>query len=104
MDKTLLVEYFREKDTLRGVVVSNAKGYFGWSLCNPKDTFSKKKALDIAIARADAMKKWEKEGNAERFEKYLNSVPHSLKRSVNKMLDRADRYFKEDILEFGQIE
>ena len=94
MNRTLLVEYYREKENIKGVVVSNNSGIFGWSLCNPKDTFDKKKALKIAEERAIKMKQWEDEGNAERFERYLNSIPHSLNTLVTKMIDRSIAYFK----------
>lgn len=94
MNRTLLVEYYREKGNIKGVVVSNDSGIFGWSLCNPKDTFDKKKALKIAEERSNKMKQWEQEGNAERFERYLNSIPHSLSSLVNKMIGRSILYFK----------
>lgn len=62
-------------------MANNSVG-FGWSLCNPKDQFNKNYALAIAEGRADNF------GG-------IDSVPHSVSKDFDVIIDRANRYFKD---------
>lgn len=95
MDKSLLVEYYRVKGNLKGVVVSPKKDIIGWSMCDPKDVFSKKRALEIAIARANKMSQAKDSLNPDAYIRCLNSIPRSLMNLAEKMFIRSDRYFKD---------
>lgn len=54
MVRRAYIKYLRDgKNVPYGVVVAWNDGGIGWSLCNPKDTFNKKRALEIAFGRAD---------------------------------------------------
>lgn len=54
----------------------------GWSLCfSKKDTFDNNLGMTIALGRAD-------HGSTD-------PVPHSIRGEVNRMIDRAKRYFKD---------
>lgn len=61
---------------------SNGSVGIGWSLCNPKDDFNKNHALAIAEGRAD------KFGG-------IDTIPHSITKDFNIIVDRANRYFKD---------
>ena len=50
----MLIKYVRDKKGNRvGVVVATGASKVGWSLCNHKDKWDRKKGLMIAEARAD---------------------------------------------------
>jgi len=79
----MLVEYVRNKNNQPvGVVVAVGKNQIGWSEKHNKDKWDKYLGLEIAIGRA-----------------MNGSVKYPMKEKVfrpyiNKMYDRADRYFK----------
>lgn len=48
-----IIQYVRDENRKPyGAVVAIAPGQVGWSLCNPKDKWNRKKAIDMATARA----------------------------------------------------
>jgi hypothetical protein len=72
------------KEQLVGCVVAVGNGEIGWSMCNfsQGDTFSKQRALDIALGRA-----------------YIGSqkeIPHTLRKDFEYMKERSVRYFKQN--------
>ena len=70
---------------LVGCVAATGKNSIGFSLCNTKagDVFNKEKALTIALGRA----------NVNPVD-LVTSTPHSVRRVVESMKERAKRYFK----------
>lgn len=83
----ILMEYVRDKNNRPiGVIVATSKNTFGWSLCSKKDrrfgtVINKKIGLDIAVGRA--------------FAKIpFNQMPKSLWDPLEKMVMRAEKYFK----------
>lgn len=83
--ETTIHQYIKNKrGQLTGVVLATVIGPekvgIGWSLANAKDNFSKTLGVTIAENRAHL-------GTS------IN-VPHSIKDTVNKMAERAARYFK----------
>jgi hypothetical protein len=62
----------------------DGKVHIGWSMCNKKDTFSKKKANEIAVLRA---LKWVDDPN--------RSIPKTLEEEMETFIYRAKRYFKD---------
>lgn len=52
----MIVQYIRdEKRNPFGVVVATSPNNIGYSICNPKDHFTKKKAKAVALTRAQSM-------------------------------------------------
>ncbi len=60
-----------------GVVLSNAKGKVGWSLCGAGDRFNKETGK--AIAR-------------QRIKDNDTNYPYSLKKHIQKMKERSERF------------
>jgi hypothetical protein len=60
---------------------------FGWSSCNSSDTFNKKLAKDIALARA-------KKGVQKPIPSSLSSLVCS---PTDNFMDRCKRYFKQEV-------
>ena len=84
----MLVKYIRnEHGHPTGVVVATGKDQLGYSLCHPRDTFDKQKALLIAQRRAD--------GGA-RHVPFEEEGPRAatLRKHLHEMRERAARYFK----------
>lgn len=79
-----LIEYFRDKHGTRkkGVLYAVDKNKVGWSLWNPKWGIKFSKELGIKAAKGRA----EKGTHVE--------CPHSLRMALQKMHDRAGRYYK----------
>ena len=80
-----LVEYTHNRNgDLNGCVVATGNSAYGWSLgwslCSPKDVFNKENAYKIAVLRAT--------GGTNK------PTPHSIRRVVERMTSRANRYFK----------
>lgn len=86
-------EYYRKDDNLKGVVVAIDKGIIGWSMCDPKDVFSKEQALKIAYGRAE--KALELKGT-EKISEFYHTVPRSLHSLFDKIFERSVKYFKDD--------
>lgn len=94
--KHTVIQYVRNKKGVpRGVLVAVKNGNFvghqgfkiGYSLCNKKDRFSKKMALDIAIGRAigsDLMVQRVKAGG----------WPHEVSKMYDAFMDRCIKYYK----------
>lgn len=80
-----LCEYIRNaKREPIGCIVAIDKDSIGISLLNPKDEFNKKIAKNIAIGRAEL----------GFFPKVPVKKEGLVERSIQRMVDRADRYFK----------
>lgn len=92
MKDTSLVQFVRDRDGQpRGLVVATIiddKICIGWSYTNTKagDRFNKQKAYMIAFGRAE--NRW---GNQV-------EMPHRVKKVYEKMINRAVRYFKNDVV------
>lgn len=87
----LFYEYYRKDNgNLKGVVMAIDKGVYGWSMCDPKDQFSKERGLNIAYNRALKARELDEE---ERIE-YYSTIPRSLHSLFNKIEERANRYYK----------
>lgn len=83
-EKMILVQYVRDnKRRPIGVVAAVGKNQVGWSKCSKKDQFSKKIGCDMAIGRAKT--------------RLVQStiIPQSVTKDVEKMLLRAEHYYKE---------
>ena len=83
----MLIEYIRtENREPIGCIVAIDRETFGISLLNPKDEFNKGMAKKIAVGRAE-------------LGVYPN-IPRKkeglVERSIQRMADRADRYFKQN--------
>jgi hypothetical protein len=83
--KKILVEYVRFNGKKVGVVVATNKHEIGWSQCSKKDKFDKKRGLEIAIGRARI-------GTSTNPAKIKNK--DIVTPIIDKMTDRAERYFK----------
>lgn len=92
----MLVKYLRDENRRPfGCVVAlqdmDGDIRLGYSFCNPNDTFVKDFAVDIAACRA-----WKGPGkNAARVPDYARE---QLVEEMNKLYDRAERYYKADAL------
>lgn len=76
-----LIEYVRDRDGAPvGAVVALGKGQVGWSRKHRLDNWDREKALMIARNRAVV-------GSGKQ-------VPHDVKLTLEKMTERANRYFK----------
>ena len=81
----MLIEYIRNaKREPIGCIVAINKDSIGISLLNPKDEFDKKIAKNIAIGRAEL----------GIFPEIPIKKEGLVERSIQRMVDRADRYFK----------
>ncbi|RMD51060.1 hypothetical protein D6827_02900 [Candidatus Parcubacteria bacterium] len=79
-----LVQYVKTKRGPKGVIIALNKGRgfsLGWSLCKKGDQFSKSRAIEIALGRAN-------KGVGE------VNVPPSLTEKLEAMKKRAQRYFR----------
>jgi len=91
----MLITYVRDKNGQRvGAVVAllkegNTIG-LGWSKCNKQDKFDKERAKAIAKARAAF-------ANADLPYGTNSVMPSCMTESVNKMVRRANKYFKEAV-------
>jgi hypothetical protein len=90
MNKMFYEYYRKDNGNLKGVVMAIGKGIYGWSMCDPKDQFSKERGLNIAYNRALKAR----ELNEEERAKYYSTIPHSLRSLFNKVEERANRYYK----------
>jgi hypothetical protein len=82
----MIYEYVRDRNGHPlGVVVALGKKEVGWSLCNKKDRFDRDFALKIASGRA-------MHSNIKR-----NKIPKKILPTLDKMEDRAKRYYKNKI-------
>lgn len=89
--KNNLVQFIRtNKGNPVGVVIAyktDNKIYIGWSLCNTKvEKFDKQIGLYQATNRADLSENLSN----------LSVLPHSVRRTVGEMKERANRYFNKD--------
>jgi len=82
----MLVQHIRNGDKLIGTVVALDKKAIGWSQCGPRDKFNKKRGIEIAKGRAL------KGTTAKPTEKRKDIISEY----VEKMKQRADKYFQED--------
>lgn len=90
MNKMFYEYYRKDNGNLKGVVMAIGKGIYGWSMCDPKDQFSKERGLNIAYNRALKAR----ELNEEERAKYYSNIPRSLRSLFNKVEERANRYYK----------
>lgn len=90
MNKMFYEYYRKDNGNLKGVVMAIGKGIYGWSMCDPKDQFSKERGLNIAYNRALKARKLNEEERA----KYYSTIPRSLRSLFNKVEERANRYYK----------
>lgn len=97
--KFTVIQYVRNKKRIpHGVIVAiktNGGFRLGYSLCNKKDSFNKKRALRIALGRAEMC-----DSNTVGFAQMEGSmgdatrVPHSVRRMMPAFTDRCKRYYK----------
>lgn len=83
----MLVEYIKKNGQLRGVVVAvpQDNSYaIGWSLCKKCDSFDKSFGLEIAKRRAQKHRAT-----------FNETLAHTVRPHVEKMRERASRYFKD---------
>lgn len=98
---SMLVEYVLDSSNKRvGVVVAlNSEDIggpnIGWSRCNWRDKFNKKKALEIAIGRAKL--RLLARDNTYEQNKEIYDLPPSMVEAVEKMRERMKKYFQEKI-------
>lgn len=94
--KHTVIQYVRNKKGVpRGVLVAVKNGNFvghqgfkiGYSLCNKKDRFSKKMALDIAIGRA------RRAISSNRVVVGASSFPCEISKMYNTFFDRCLKYY-----------
>lgn len=90
-DQKILIQYLRRKNNVPGLVIAIAPGIIGWSLCNKHDRYSKEKAFQIALSRAE---KASKLNPAERDYYYYERIPFTLVEIANKVKERSEKYFK----------
>lgn len=76
----MIVQYVRKKERPVGVVVATSKHEIGWSLCNERDKWDRKRALEVAEIRA--------------VNGTNKQVPHSVMSTYNAVKTRADKYYK----------
>ena len=96
--KALGVSFCKRIDAPYGVIVAvkNRDGTFntGYSLCNRKDRFNKKRALKIAIDRAVA---YEHPGYQAVDEKGKAYMPHDVSNLFSEFVTRCKKYYKNDV-------
>lgn len=90
-----LVEYIKNKKGQRiGVVVARPRANdmvgIGWSLCRKTDIFDQELGLKKARGRTDTIL-------------YGSALPHTVLPYVEKMTDRAERYYKKDMVKLGNV-
>ena len=91
----VLIEYKRNSKGMPiGVVIAIEKDCVGWSLCHEWDTYQKEVGIDHAIRKALSAKRI---GRLQRIFMYENSVPNSMADLVDKMLDRSELYYKDEM-------
>ncbi len=90
MSKIFYEYYRKDNGNLKGVVMAMGKGIYGWSMCDPKDQFSKERGLNIAYNRALKASELDEEERTE----YYSTIPRSLHSLFNKIEERASRYYK----------
>lgn len=79
----MLVQYVRNaRNHPIGVVVSTGPNTIGWSLLNKKDHWDREKGIFIARNRAE--------------NGFNSKIPHAVIPVFDKMLDRMERYYKEN--------
>lgn len=76
----MLIEYVRQNGRAIGVVVATERNAIGWSKCCKRDVFNKERGLLIATGRANMGSK--------------AKPPAAIKPYIEKMKDRAMRYYK----------
>lgn len=82
--KYSVIQYVRKKRTPFGVIVAIKSDYsqtgfdIGYSLCNKKDRFTKRRALEIALGRADI-------GTFE--------YPQEIKKMMPRFIERCKKYY-----------
>jgi hypothetical protein len=78
------------------VAVKNSDGTFntGYSLCNRRDRFNKKRALKIAIDRAVAYRHPGYQAVNEKGEAYM---PHDVSKLFSEFVARCKKYYKNDV-------
>ena len=86
--KYTVIQYLRNKKRVPyGVLVAvkdeSNKYSFGYSVCSKEDSFSKDRALNIAIGRA-----------TEKSADCAESLPHAVRKAAPAFFDRCKRYYK----------
>lgn len=81
-----VIQYLRNKKGVPyGVLVAvknpDSRYRVGYSVCNRKDRFSKQRALEIAIGRAEVCSD-------------LGPTPHDVAKNLGNFKDRCDKYYK----------
>jgi hypothetical protein len=99
-----VIQYVRNKKRIPyGVIVAikNNDGGFniGYSLCNKKDRFTKKMALEIAIGRAEIISPSYTASNAIWIStsdgvNYDTNRPHEIKKMIDGFVERCKKYYK----------
>lgn len=95
-ERKFFFEYYRKKNKnlKKGVIIAIDRGIIGWSMCDPKDQFSKHEALRIAFERAlKSYRLYNEEGKAKLME-YYGRIPRSMADLAIKILKRSEAYYK----------
>ena len=90
-DQKILIQYLRKKNSVPGLVIAIAPGIIGWSLCNKHDRYSKEKAFQIALSRAEKAAKLDP---SERDFSYYDRIPSTLVEIAARVKERSEKYFK----------
>ena len=76
----MLVKYVRNKKKKKiGVLVATGRDQVGWSLCRKTEKFDSNKGIDIAMIRTKSDEK----------------PASSISKEYDKMVERAERYYKQ---------
>lgn len=91
-NENVLIEYKRKGHRVPvGVVIAIGPNILGWSLCNKRDVFTKRMAVEMALNRAKFVTTL---SNEEKQEYYQITLPQTLKKLGNKMIERSYKYYK----------
>lgn len=102
----MLVQYIRQGNKPFACVVAIGAGQVGWSLCHPKDSFNKKRAVEIASGRANYLECIGEKALSKipDYPVLFDSSPNELstdivsqrvliKEAIDQMTERSYRYF-----------
>ena len=93
----MLIQHIRHCEKLIGTVVAIDKDSIGWSQCSPRDKFNKKRGIEIAEGRAIKGT----DARPVKIRYYDVDIHHIICNDIisdyiERMRDRAEKYFKED--------
>jgi hypothetical protein len=89
----MLVKYLRRDGKPFACIVASGPGMIGYSVCHRNDNFDKVRAREIASGRARFAFMHEPDAIAQRVPHYAYDEVYD---EVQRMLERADRYYKSE--------